>query len=47
MKTLLSAVLNLNERPITQKANYGTEPTNNSILGFNGNYSTEVPFLQG
>ena len=39
--------LNLNERPITQKANYGTEPTNNSIFGFNGNYSTEVPFLQG
>ena len=37
--------LNLNERPITQKANYGTEPTNNSILGFNGNYSTEVPFF--
>lgn len=37
--------LNLNERPITQKANYGTEPINNTILGFNGNYSTEVPFL--
>jgi cell surface protein SprA len=37
--------LNLNERPITQKANYGTEPINNSIFGINGNYSTEVPFL--
>ncbi len=37
--------LNLNERPITQKANYGTEPINNTIFGFNGNYSTEVPFL--
>ena len=37
--------LNLNERPITQKANYGTESINNSIFGFNGNYSTEVPFL--
>ncbi|MDA0178288.1 cell surface protein SprA [Mesoflavibacter profundi] len=37
--------LNLNERPITQKANYGTEPINNTILGFNGNYSTEVPFF--
>lgn len=37
--------LNLNERPITQKANYGAEPVNNSIFGFNGNYSTEVPFL--
>lgn len=37
--------LNLNERPITQKANYGYEPINNSIYGFNFNYSTEVPFL--
>jgi len=38
-------LLNLNERPITQKANYGTEPTNNTIFGFNGNYATKVPFL--
>jgi len=37
--------LNLNERPITQKANLGTEPINNSIFGVNANYSTEVPFL--
>ena len=37
--------MNLNERPITQKANYGTEPINNTIFGFNGNYSSEVPFL--
>ncbi|NNL15014.1 MAG: cell surface protein SprA [Flavobacteriaceae bacterium] len=37
--------LNLNERPITQKANYNTEPINNTIFGFNGNYSSEVPFL--
>lgn len=37
--------LNLNERPITQKANLGTEPINNTIVGFNGNFSTEVPFL--
>ena len=37
--------LNLNERPITQKANYGTEPINNTIFGVNGNFSTEVPFL--
>ena len=40
-----ATVLNLNERPITQKANYGTESINNTIFGFNGNYSTEVPFL--
>ncbi|WP_246067681.1 T9SS outer membrane translocon Sov/SprA [Changchengzhania lutea] len=38
-------LLNLNERPITQKANYGTEPINNTIFGLNGNYSTQVPFL--
>ena len=32
-----ATVLNLNERPITQKANYGTESINNTIFGFNGN----------
>ncbi|PTX44446.1 protein involved in gliding motility SprA [Christiangramia gaetbulicola] len=37
--------LNLKERPLTQKANYGYEPINNTILGLNFNYSTEVPFL--
>lgn len=37
--------LNLNEKPITQKANLGTEPINNSIFGINGNFSTELPFL--
>jgi cell surface protein SprA len=37
--------LNLNERPITQKANYNSEPINNTIFGLNANYSTEVPFL--
>jgi cell surface protein SprA len=40
-----ATLLNLNERPITQKANYGTEPINNTIFGFNGNFSSEVPFL--
>ncbi|MCR8669508.1 cell surface protein SprA [Aestuariibaculum sp. M13] len=38
-------LLNLNERPITQKANYGSEPINNTIFGFNGNYATKVPFF--
>lgn len=38
-------LLNMNERPLTQKSNYGVEPVNNTIYGFNGNYSTEVPFL--
>ncbi|MEP1488134.1 MAG: cell surface protein SprA [Algibacter sp.] len=40
-----ATLLNLNERPLTQKANYGTEPINNTIFGFNGNYATEVPFF--
>ncbi len=38
-------VINLRERPITQKANFNSEPINNTILGINGNFSTEVPFL--
>ncbi len=37
--------LNLNERPLTQKASYSFEPINNSIFGINASYSTEVPFL--
>jgi len=40
-----ATLLNLNERPITQKANFGTESINNTIFGFNGNYSTKVPLL--
>ena len=40
-----ATLLNLNERPLTQKSNYGVEPVNNTIFGFNGNFSTEVPFL--
>ena len=35
----------MNERPLTQKATYNSEPINNSIFGFNATYSTEVPFL--
>jgi len=38
-------LLNLNERPLTQKSNFGTEPVNNTIFGLNGNFSTEVPLL--
>ena len=40
-----ATVMNLSERPITQKANYGSEPVNNTMFGFNGNFSTEAPFL--
>jgi len=37
--------INLKERPLTQKSNYSYEPINNTILGLNLNYTTEVPFL--
>ncbi|MDE3741430.1 cell surface protein SprA [Maribacter polysaccharolyticus] len=40
-----ATLLNLNERPLTQKSNYGSESVNNTIFGLNGNFSTEVPFL--
>ena len=38
-------LINLSENPLTQKANYGTEPVNNTMVGFNTNFSTDVPFL--
>lgn len=37
--------LKMTERPFTNKSNYGQESVNNTIFGFNANYSTEVPFL--
>lgn len=40
-----ATVMNLSERPLTQKANYGYEPVNNSMFGLSGNFSKEVPFL--
>lgn len=40
-----ATLLNLSERPLTQKSNFGQESVNNTIFGFNGNYSAELPFL--
>ncbi len=40
-----ASILNLSERPLTQKINIGDEPINNTIWGLNGNYSTESRFL--
>jgi cell surface protein SprA len=37
--------IKMTERPLTTKSNYGQESVNNTIFGFNANYSTEVPFL--
>ena len=45
-KFLIGATfIKMTERPLTSKSNYGQESVNNTIFGFNGNYSTEVPFL--
>ena len=40
-----ATILNVNERPITPKVNFGQEPINNTMFGVNVNYSTEVPFF--
>ncbi|MDH6601737.1 cell surface protein SprA [Myroides gitamensis] len=37
--------LRLSEKPMTHKSVYGQESVNNTIWGFNMQYSTEVPFL--
>jgi cell surface protein SprA len=37
--------MNLTERPLTQKVNIGDEPMSNTIVGLDGNYKTEAPFL--
>lgn len=40
-----ATILNVNERPLTPKVNFGSEPINNTMLGFNLDYSTEVPLF--
>lgn len=40
-----ASVLNLNEQPLTQKINFGQEPTNNTMLGLNVALSEEAPVL--
>lgn len=37
--------LNVSEKPITPKVNYGAEPINNVMLGFNFDFSDQVPYL--
>nr|WP_314839052.1 cell surface protein SprA [uncultured Flavobacterium sp.] len=37
--------LKMTERPFTQKSSFGQESVNNTVFGFNTNYSTQVPFL--
>jgi len=38
-------ILNVNEKPITQKVNFGSDPINNTMLGLNVDYSTEMPIF--
>ncbi len=40
-----ATILNLTERPLTQKVNIGEEPISNTIWGINGDYHTDVPIL--
>lgn len=37
--------MRLSEKPLTQKNNFGDEPTSNSIYGFDLNYRHEAPFV--
>ena len=38
-------VLNVLERPLTPKVNFGSDPINNTMFGLNLDYSTEVPYF--
>ncbi len=38
-------ILHLNERPLTQKVNWGDEPISNTIWGLNTSFKTDVPWL--
>ena len=40
-----ATVLNLSEKPLTQKVNFGDEPISNTIWGINGDYQTESRLL--
>ena len=40
-----ATILNLGERPVTPKVNFGNEPINNTIWGMNFAYKTKVPFI--
>lgn len=43
--TVGATMMNLTERPLTQKINIGDEPMSNWILGLDVNYRTDAPFL--
>ncbi|MFK8044484.1 MAG: cell surface protein SprA [Crocinitomicaceae bacterium] len=40
-----ATVMNLTEKPVTQKVNIGSEPVSNTVLGADLRYRAEVPFI--
>ena len=40
-----ATIINLHERPLTEKVNFGNEPISNTMIGFNYTYQTESRFL--
>ena len=40
-----ATILNVNERPLTPKVNFGGEPINNTMLGMNLDFSSEMPLF--
>jgi cell surface protein SprA len=40
-----ATLLNLSERPLTQKTNYGDDPISNTMQGVDFNYQKEAPFI--
>ncbi|MGJ8743330.1 cell surface protein SprA [Polaribacter sp.] len=40
-----ATILNVNERPLTAKVNFGSEPINNTMLGVNIDYASEIPYF--
>ena len=43
--TLGGTILNVMERPLTPKINFGSEPIDNTMFGLNVDFSTEVPYF--
>ena len=40
-----STIMNFRERPLTQKTNVGEEPMSNTVVGLDGSWITDAPFL--
>jgi len=43
--TLGGTIMRLTERPFTQIVNYGEDPIKNTVVGLDGNYQSEFPWL--